>query len=214
MRGMIHRRPSYLLLVVVIIGAWCTSSNTKQEKVWVSAFQPSSSGVTSNPTTTRRLSFVSLQQQQQQRSLTTVTTTTALHGHRKDQEPETKSSSSSPAFLETFVRSTQTNAVTTLLGMAIFLGGVSGPWLSPSPAWASTDPSQIVGCLFQKCSVQLGKCILNPKCLANVVCINTCTGRPDEIGCQIKCGDIFENEVVGEFNSTFCCSYFSCRSNA
>jgi len=32
------------------------------------------------------------------------------------------------------------------------------------------------------------------------VCINTCTGKDDETGCQIKCGDIFENDVVGEFN--------------
>merc|ERR1712127_825994 len=30
--------------------------------------------------------------------------------------------------------------------------------------------------------------------------INTCNGKEDEIGCQIKCGDLFENEVVGEFN--------------
>ena len=208
---MIHRRPSCLLLVAFIIGAWATSSSTSNKKNgWVSAFQPSSgalAGFTGNPAT-RLLGFVSKQQQQQQRPRGSATTTTVvLHGHRKDQESETKSPSvfsPRPAFLETFARATQTNVVTTLLGLAIFVGGVTGPalTLSPSPAWAATDPSQIVGCLFQKCSVQLGKCILNPKCLANVVCINTCTGRPDEIGCQIKCGDIFENEVVGEFNST------------
>ena len=40
----------------------------------------------------------------------------------------------------------------------------------------------------------------SPKCLANVICINTCNGKEDEIGCQIKCGDLFENQVVGEFN--------------
>ena len=70
---------------------------------------------------------------------------------------------------------------------------------SPLPAMA-TDSGAIVGCLFQKCQLPLAKCIANPKCLANVVCINTCNGREDEIGCQIKCGDLFENEVVGEFN--------------
>jgi len=70
---------------------------------------------------------------------------------------------------------------------------------SPVPAMA-TDSGAIVSCLFSKCQLPLAKCIANPKCLANVVCINTCNGRDDEIECQIKCGDLFENEVVGEFN--------------
>jgi violaxanthin de-epoxidase len=70
----------------------------------------------------------------------------------------------------------------------------------PLPSQAATDPGQIVGCLFSKCQLPLLKCISNPKCLANVVCINTCNGKEDEIGCQIQCGDLFENEVVGEFN--------------
>lgn len=70
---------------------------------------------------------------------------------------------------------------------------------SPMPALAS-DSASIVSCLFSKCQLPLAKCIANPKCLANVVCINTCNGRDDEIECQIKCGDLFENEVVGEFN--------------
>jgi violaxanthin de-epoxidase len=70
---------------------------------------------------------------------------------------------------------------------------------SPLPAMAS-DSGAIVSCLFSKCKLPLAKCIANPKCLANVVCINTCNGKEDEIGCQIKCGDLFENEVVGEFN--------------
>ena len=71
--------------------------------------------------------------------------------------------------------------------------------LSPVPAMA-TDSGAIVSCLFSRCQLPLAKCITNPKCLANVVCINTCNGRDDEIECQIKCGDLFENEVVGEFN--------------
>jgi len=44
-------------------------------------------------------------------------------------------------------------------------------------------------------------CILNPKCFANVICLNTCNDRADEADCQIKCGDLFENEVVGVFNA-------------
>mmetsp|Transcript_34270 Transcript_34270/g.39014 ORF Transcript_34270/g.39014 Transcript_34270/m.39014 type:complete len:431 (+) Transcript_34270:254-1546(+) len=68
-----------------------------------------------------------------------------------------------------------------------------------SPAQAA-DSAKIASCLFQKCKVPLVKCITNPKCLANVICINTCNGRDDEIGCQIKCGDLWENDAVGEFN--------------
>ena len=71
--------------------------------------------------------------------------------------------------------------------------------LHPSNANAA-DGAAIAGCLFKKCPNQLAKCVLNPKCLANVICINTCNNSPDETGCQIKCGDIFENDVVGEFN--------------
>jgi len=38
-------------------------------------------------------------------------------------------------------------------------------------------------------------------CLANVICLNTCNDRKDEAECQIKCGDTFENDVVGKFNT-------------
>lgn len=69
---------------------------------------------------------------------------------------------------------------------------------SPVPAMAAD--TSIVSCLFSKCQLPLLKCIANPKCLANVVCINTCNGKADEIGCQIECGNLFENSVVGEFN--------------
>lgn len=68
------------------------------------------------------------------------------------------------------------------------------------PSNAVENPAGIAVCLFQKCPAPLLKCIANPKCLANVICINTCNNKADEIGCQIECGDLFENEVVGEFN--------------
>eukprot|EP00559_Dactyliosolen_fragilissimus_P005215 CAMPEP_0184858766 /NCGR_PEP_ID=MMETSP0580-20130426/3822_1 /TAXON_ID=1118495 /ORGANISM="Dactyliosolen fragilissimus" /LENGTH=468 /DNA_ID=CAMNT_0027355071 /DNA_START=247 /DNA_END=1653 /DNA_ORIENTATION=+ len=64
----------------------------------------------------------------------------------------------------------------------------------------AADGKAIGLCLINKCRLPLAKCIANPKCLANVICINTCNGKEDETGCQIKCGDIFENDVVGEFN--------------
>ena len=74
------------------------------------------------------------------------------------------------------------------------------PASMPQPAALAADSSAIVSCLFTKCQLPLAKCIANPKCLANVICINTCNGKDDETGCQIKCGDLFGNDVVGEFN--------------
>lgn len=94
------------------------------------------------------------------------------------------------------LRSMQQSATASMLAVAISCAALA----TPLPSQAATDSGAIVGCLFQKCQLPLLKCIANPKCLANVVCINTCNGREDEIGCQIQCGDLFENEVVGEFN--------------
>jgi VDE lipocalin domain len=94
------------------------------------------------------------------------------------------------------LRSIQTTAVSLALGLTVFTGG----GYLDNAASAAADPNAIVGCLFQKCAVPLAKCIASPKCLANVVCINTCNDRPDEIDCQIRCGDIFDNPVIAEFN--------------
>eukprot|EP00529_Nitzschia_sp_RCC80_P023379 CAMPEP_0113451600 /NCGR_PEP_ID=MMETSP0014_2-20120614/6420_1 /TAXON_ID=2857 /ORGANISM="Nitzschia sp." /LENGTH=459 /DNA_ID=CAMNT_0000342957 /DNA_START=122 /DNA_END=1501 /DNA_ORIENTATION=+ /assembly_acc=CAM_ASM_000159 len=93
------------------------------------------------------------------------------------------------------------NLQSAILAAGISLAATFGPTplSAVQPSFAS-DSGAIVSCLFSKCQLPLLKCISNPKCLANVVCINTCNGRDDEIGCQIKCGDLFENEVVGEFN--------------
>jgi violaxanthin de-epoxidase len=95
-------------------------------------------------------------------------------------------------FQLSFQRGLQSTAVAVALGLSA---------LTQLPSISTaTDSTAIVSCLFQKCPVPLGKCILNPKCLLNVACINTCNGRPDEIECQIQCGNLFENDVVGEFN--------------
>jgi violaxanthin de-epoxidase len=96
--------------------------------------------------------------------------------------------------VESLLQSFQRATAATLLAVSL----VATTQL-PLPAHA-TDSGAIVSCLFQKCALPLGKCILNPNCLANVICINTCNNRPDETECQIQCGNLFENDVVGEFN--------------
>ncbi|KAK3031300.1 hypothetical protein RJ639_037312 [Escallonia herrerae] len=83
-----------------------------------------------------------------------------------------------------------------------------------TPKADAVDALKTCSCLLKECSalecemmgsldmirVELAKCIANPSCAANVACLQTCNNRPDETECQIKCGDLFENSVVDEFN--------------
>ncbi|GAB2211732.1 hypothetical protein Droror1_Dr00025065 [Drosera rotundifolia] len=64
----------------------------------------------------------------------------------------------------------------------------------------AADALKTCACLLKECRLELAKCIANPQCAANVACLQTCNDRPDETECQIKCGDLFENSVVDEFN--------------
>ncbi|CAD5178864.1 violaxanthin de-epoxidase, chloroplastic-like [Musa acuminata AAA Group] len=68
------------------------------------------------------------------------------------------------------------------------------------PSAEAVDSLKTCSCLLKECRVELAKCIANPSCAANVACLQTCNDRPDETECQIKCGDLFENSVVDEFN--------------
>ncbi|KAM0935871.1 putative violaxanthin de-epoxidase [Dioscorea sansibarensis] len=68
------------------------------------------------------------------------------------------------------------------------------------PSTDAVDALKTCTCLLKECRVELAKCIANPSCAANVACLQTCNNRPDETECQIKCGDLFENNVVDEFN--------------
>lgn len=98
---------------------------------------------------------------------------------------------------------TRWGSVGNLFKSTVFAVGLTfATWDLPGtvqPTFAA-DSIKIASCLFQKCQLPLAKCVANPKCLANVICINTCNGKEDETGCQIECGDIFENDVVAEFN--------------
>ncbi|XP_058103275.1 violaxanthin de-epoxidase, chloroplastic isoform X2 [Magnolia sinica] len=71
-------------------------------------------------------------------------------------------------------------------------------WAVPSAD--AVDALKTCTCLLKECKVELAKCISNPSCAANIACLQTCNNRPDETECQIKCGDLFENSVVDEFN--------------
>ncbi|GLT87367.1 hypothetical protein SLE2022_054550 [Rubroshorea leprosula] len=68
------------------------------------------------------------------------------------------------------------------------------------PSATAADALKTCTCLLKECRIELAKCIANPSCAANIACLQTCNNRPDETECQIKCGDLFENNVVDEFN--------------
>ncbi|XP_021650543.2 violaxanthin de-epoxidase, chloroplastic isoform X2 [Hevea brasiliensis] len=68
------------------------------------------------------------------------------------------------------------------------------------PSADAVDALKTCTCLLKECRLELAKCIANPACAANIACLQTCNNRPDETECQIKCGDLFENSVVDEFN--------------
>ncbi|GAB4855810.1 Violaxanthin de-epoxidase, chloroplastic [Ancistrocladus abbreviatus] len=76
---------------------------------------------------------------------------------------------------------------------------VASTFLVMSSAQAA-DALKTCTCLLRECRLELAKCIANPSCAANIACLQTCNDRPDETECQIKCGDLFENNVVDEFN--------------
>jgi violaxanthin de-epoxidase len=73
--------------------------------------------------------------------------------------------------------------------------------VAPPPALAVTDSAAIGKCLIKNCPTQLARCVSDPVCAANLLCIQTCTDRKDESECQIKCGDEFANKVVDKFTS-------------
>ena len=46
----------------------------------------------------------------------------------------------------------------------------------------------LMGCIHVQ--EQLAKCVADPTCAENLVCLNNCNGRQDETECQIRCGDL------------------------
>lgn len=66
----------------------------------------------------------------------------------------------------------------------ISLSLLFGTFGDSNNAWAA-DTVKIGKCLLTSCQKELTQCILNPKCFANVICLNTCNNRPDESECQV-----------------------------
>ncbi|CAJ1961209.1 unnamed protein product [Sphenostylis stenocarpa] len=80
------------------------------------------------------------------------------------------------------------------------VSGILVSMLMIIPSADAVDALKTCTCLLKDCRLELAKCLSNPSCAANIACLQTCNNRPDETECQIKCGDLFENSVVDEFN--------------
>eukprot|EP00884_Botryococcus_braunii_P012424 jgi/Botrbrau1/21182/Bobra.0061s0073.1 len=89
-----------------------------------------------------------------------------------------------------------TGAAGAVLAAAVYCGGLG----LPSAALA-TDVAKVGTCLLANCQVELAKCVGDFECLENLVCLNTCTNRPDETACQIRCGDLYADKAVEAFNA-------------
>ena len=68
----------------------------------------------------------------------------------------------------------RTSALQHVLAAAVSVAVLSTP---VSPAVAVTDGAAIGKCLLANCQIPLAKCITNPTCLGNLLCIQTCTNR-------------------------------------
>eukprot|EP00892_Ulva_mutabilis_P007563 jgi/Ulvmu1/5179/UM021_0196.1 len=75
--------------------------------------------------------------------------------------------------------------------------------LSPLAAAESqaSDVAAVGTCLLTSCQTQLAKCIGDFNCLQDLICLQGCQGKPDEQACEIRCGDLYEDEAVTVFNA-------------
>ncbi|KAH7444891.1 hypothetical protein KP509_02G096200 [Ceratopteris richardii] len=66
--------------------------------------------------------------------------------------------------------------------LASFLVGLQ---LSTASSSEAVDALKTCTCLLKECRVELARCIADPKCAANIACLQTCNNRPDETECQV-----------------------------
>ena len=78
----------------------------------------------------------------------------------------------------------RTSALQHVLAAAVSVALLSTP---VSPAVAVTDGAAIGKCLLANCQIPLAKCITNPTCLTNLLCIQTCTNRRASMSAAAPC---------------------------
>jgi len=87
----------------------------------------------------------------------------------------------------------------TAVGMAAAVAMALGaPQLQAvaAPSDASVGP-----CVLRSCGIALAQCLADPVCVENLVCLQSCEGSPDKAGCQVKCGDLYNDKAVERFDT-------------
>eukprot|EP00891_Asterochloris_glomerata_P009375 jgi/Astpho2/9375/Aster-01644 len=56
-------------------------------------------------------------------------------------------------------------------------------------------------CLLGNCQLQLAECIADVQCFESLLCLQGCNGRADETDCQIRCGDLYNDQAIQTFNA-------------
>lgn len=93
------------------------------------------------------------------------------------------------------VQSLQKKAVGATAGVLL-----AGLLAAGSPALAS-DVAKVGTCLLSNCQGALAQCLGDAQCLENLVCLQLCNGRPDEAACQIRCGDLYQDQAIEAFTA-------------
>ena len=73
--------------------------------------------------------------------------------------------------------------------------------LTPATAALAADTAKVGTCLLSSCPAALARCVSDLTCAKSLVCLNKCTGRPDETECQIRCGDLYADSAIETFNA-------------
>jgi len=56
-------------------------------------------------------------------------------------------------------------------------------------------------CVLRSCGIALAQCLADPTCVENLACLQACEGSPDKAGCQVKCGDFYNDKAVERFDT-------------
>jgi len=89
-----------------------------------------------------------------------------------------------------------------LAGLVVLMSGEEGAWAGEAPGRNALVETG--GCVVAKCQKELARCLTDEKCVENLVCINKCQGLsgPEDVdACEIRCGDLYGNDVVAAFNT-------------
>lgn len=91
------------------------------------------------------------------------------------------------------------SAMTALQTAAFSIGAMGAVFAVNSEPALALDNAAVGTCVVSQCTAPLARCIVDGSCFANLACIQTCVGRPDEGTCQINCGDKFSSPAVDGF---------------